>query len=383
MTFSVRLLMLLSLFALIVSGCSIMNRHAGPVLTPGETSWEFDGKSLSAKEYIKMANGFGAVLCLSDSQEFINDWQNVFKMPIVNMTSLVSKNHPLFMYLLVVNPGSDGDGGNEVIYDLKVTDSSGGVYADFKNRNIFINKVKLSKNQIQRAENYTSILVEDKELYGKYHVEAVVHDKIKGVSLSLSRDFYVYDTVRYSDGIIYTGELRDDLPNGFGSITYPNGNRYQGDFLDGKRHGKGMLTTPDGSTFEGEWSENELNGQGTANSANGTKYTGQFKGSIPNGLGTITYGNGDKYVGMFSNFKPNGEGTYYVADGCVYTGQMKDGAWDGLGKLAGVHGGGFVYEGEFTHGEANGKGKLTLPDGTVDTGTWDMNKIIKNTVWHK
>jgi len=383
MTSSVRFLMLLILLALIASGCSIMNRHAGLVITPGDTSWMADGKPILDRKDFKMANGFGAALCLSDSQEFIKEWQNVFKMPVVDLANLISKNQQLFVYLLVVNPGVDGSGGSEVVYDLKVTDPSGGVYGDFNKMNAFINKVRLSKNQIQRVENYISIRVEDNELYGKYHVDVVVYDKIKDVNLSLSRDFYVYDTVRYPGGMIYTGELRDDLPNGFGSIIYPNGNRYQGDFLNGKRDGKGVLTSDEGSTFEGDWSDGELNGQGTAKLINGTKYTGHYKDSIPSGLGEIVYGNGDRYVGMFSNFKPNGEGTYYNADGCVYTGQMKDGASDGLGKLVGVHFGGFVYEGEFSKGEPCGKGKLTLSDGTIYTGPWDREKIVQKNGFHK
>ena len=38
------------------------------------------------------------------------------------------------------------------------------------------------------------------------------------------------ETINYEDGKIYTGELKDDVPNGQGVLTDPNSGRYEGEW---------------------------------------------------------------------------------------------------------------------------------------------------------
>lgn len=51
--------------------------------------------------------------------------------------------------------------------------------------------------------------------------------------------------------IIYEGQFRDDIYNGFGRFIYSNGNYYIGNWLDGKRSGFGKLVDKSGRVYEG------------------------------------------------------------------------------------------------------------------------------------
>ena len=51
--------------------------------------------------------------------------------------------------------------------------------------------------------------------------------------------------------IIYEGQCKDDVYNGFGRFIYSNGNYYTGNWLDGKRSGYRKLVDKSGRVYEG------------------------------------------------------------------------------------------------------------------------------------
>ena len=51
--------------------------------------------------------------------------------------------------------------------------------------------------------------------------------------------------------IIYEGQFKDDIYNGYGRFIYSNGNYYIGNWLDGKRSGWGRLVDKSGKVYEG------------------------------------------------------------------------------------------------------------------------------------
>jgi len=53
--------------------------------------------------------------------------------------------------------------------------------------------------------------------------------------------------------IIYEGQFKDDIYNGYGRFIYSNGNYYIGNWLDGKRSGYGKLVDKSGRVYEGQW----------------------------------------------------------------------------------------------------------------------------------
>ena len=79
--------------------------------------------------------------------------------------------------------------------------------------------------------------------------------------------------------VTYSGEVRDSLPNGYGTAQYPRG-RYEGTFVNGARHGKGTFTDTDGGVFTGTFANNDFD-QGKYVQKDGTYYEGTFQDQQP------------------------------------------------------------------------------------------------------
>lgn len=99
-------------------------------------------------------------------------------------------------------------------------------------------------------------------------------------------------TITYDDAE-YTGELKDGIPHGQGTMNYPNGNVYSGNWYKGKKQGQGTMTYPNGNKYTGSWKKDIRIGQGTIYYSNGTKFEGEFKGDNPSYNGTWYDENGE------------------------------------------------------------------------------------------
>jgi len=65
------------------------------------------------------------------------------------------------------------------------------------------------------------------------------------------------ETIKYSNGDIYVGEVRENILNGQGTYTYFNGAKYVGGFVNGKRQGLGTFTFANGRVRDGLWENDE------------------------------------------------------------------------------------------------------------------------------
>lgn len=93
-----------------------------------------------------------------------------------------------------------------------------------------------------------------------------------------TQDQKVEGQLNYEDGEIYTGEIKNGLPNGQGTFTWTDGDTYVGGFKDGAQ-----------------------DGQGTYTFANGDSYIGGFKNGVYHGEGTFTFADGRVETGIFEN----------------------------------------------------------------------------------
>lgn len=104
-------------------------------------------------------------------------------------------------------------------------------------------------------------------------------------------------------GQIYTGEWKNDSPNGFGYNYLGNGNFYVGEVVDIIREGRGLFKWKNCDIYDGEW-----------------------KNGVQNGRGINFYGrgdfDGDVYFGEFFNGQKHGKGTYKYSNG-----KIKNGIW--------------------------------------------------------
>ena len=65
-----------------------------------------------------------------------------------------------------------------------------------------------------------------------------------------------------NNNLIYDGEYKKGLKDGYGIYYYQNGEKYEGKFRNGIREGKGVFFWKDGNKWEGYFKNNEMNGEG-------------------------------------------------------------------------------------------------------------------------
>lgn len=153
-------------------------------------------------------------------------------------------------------------------------------------------------------------------------------------------------TINYNTGK-YTGEVKNGIPHGYGTMVYTDGARYEGDWKDGLRDGQGTYLYTDNGVdygkYVGNWKNNKKNGQGiltTSSSSSTSEYIGEWKDDKKDGQGTITYSDSlgnSEYVGEWKDGLRNGQGTdiaYLKGGQRKYVGEWKNGKYHGIGTLS-------------------------------------------------
>ncbi|SMF49033.1 Uncharacterized conserved protein [Alteromonadaceae bacterium Bs31] len=115
-------------------------------------------------------------------------------------------------------------------------------------------------------------------------------------------------------------------------INYDDGSQYSGEFKDAVPHGKGTLTTGFGSTMSGTWVNGFLEGNGKLSTSNGFEYTGQFNKGQATGKGSMVWQEGrfiTRSEGQFLMGMEHGEHRFYRDDGRVFEGTMWLGSYHG------------------------------------------------------
>ena len=228
----------------------------------------------------------------------------------------------------------------------------------------------------------------------------------------------------YSNGGIYSGELRGGFRDGFGTMHWKDGAKYQGEWSFGRPFGLGTFIFPDGDSYTGPWkcyfskgSENELAGLGVIlwkeNIKDGFKWLWYKKAICINSPRSVTmtprneeklqqiqekylymrsfyektlkdplepmdpkerkYPDGSLYKGDMQGIKRNGVGKIVWADGDTYDGEWKDDIQSGWGKNTWKEGA--CYIGNFADNLKDGVGKYCWEDGTEYFGEWKINKM--------
>lgn len=129
-------------------------------------------------------------------------------------------------------------------------------------------------------------------------------------------------TLIYSNGITYVGQVKNGKKHGFGILEKKNDTpgeasnvdsnpygsmkdagewSYTGNWKEDKRHGLGKMQYADGSVYTGEWSEHERHGGGTMTYADKRTYVGPWENHQMEGFGTMIYPDGTKESGVWKN----------------------------------------------------------------------------------
>lgn len=131
-------------------------------------------------------------------------------------------------------------------------------------------------------------------------------------------------TLRYPDGEIYTGTLKDGVPEGHGYFREPNGDQYEGDVRMGELTGTAEALYVNGDNYKGEFKKGKPDGSGTMVFGLGGRYEGGWKNGNPSGPGKIVYaGSPGREVAVQDGQDPARRSAVAVAPGATYTVKQK------------------------------------------------------------
>ncbi|CAL1352634.1 unnamed protein product [Linum trigynum] len=171
-----------------------------------------------------------------------------------------------------------------------------------------------------------------------------------------------------SNGDVYVGDFKGELPHGKGKYLWSDGTVYDGEWEGGKMTGKGHISWAAGAKYEGEFSGGYLHGFGTFNRPDGSEYRGSWRMNIQHGLGTKQYSNLDVYEGCWKEGVHEGNGRYSWSNGNVYVGNWKGGIMNGRGIMKWISGD--IFDGSWSNGLRHGSGVYRFSDGGFYFGTW-------------
>lgn len=194
--------------------------------------------------------------------------------------------------------------------------------------------------------------------------------------LSSCADKHPAGTATITKGkLTYRGEVRDNLYNGYGTLTCGDSLIYSGQWKDGKKHGRGTATDPEGHKVYGRWNNDSII-SGTI-----TRNSGIYKGELdslyrPDGHGIYTGNDGSYYDGNWEKGVKSRFGCYVTARGKVQTGEWKNNKYRGE-RL--------TYTTERIYGidisrYQHGKGKKTYPIHWDRLRITDLGKISRKKV---
>lgn len=173
-------------------------------------------------------------------------------------------------------------------------------------------------------------------------------------------------------GVLYTGQWRGDVKEGFGRLSRPDGSEYIGEFKDDRAQGEGTFRHSSGDVYEGQWLHDQACGFGTFKHADGSSYRGQWKDDLQQGYGIERWTDGSSFQGNYVASKKQGAGKFYWAEGSVYEGQFYDNEIHGYGHYVWTDG--RQYTGQWRFNHMHGSGEMTWLDGRSYRGEYKEDK---------
>jgi hypothetical protein len=213
---------------------------------------------------------------------------------------------------------------------------------------------------------------------GAIHEGIYVHGKMEGAGQIVERG--KNDSVYY----FYTGEFKNDSPDGYGKeiYFYPNGDTssvYTGHFSNAERQGIGLLKDFNKYTttlIKGYFNKNALQGEVEIWDYKIPRlliyYNGTFQNDGRNGRGVEVAG-ANKYVGDWKDNEKNGNGKLFYDSVLIYEGDWTDDQFNGIGKRFFFDGS--YYYGEFKNNQRNGLGIQYWRDGTKYVGEFKKDLL--------
>jgi hypothetical protein len=141
-----------------------------------------------SSDNIKFKGDFGAQLWLITNGNFFEDWRKP-ETPPINPVSIALRDQPIYTPIIFYGEARDAKGLCNVSYDITVRRPDQSVYSQSTGLVGFQNLGPADDRVLQLGNSYATITMRAGDPAGLYTVEAVVHDNIGRVDLSLVQHF--------------------------------------------------------------------------------------------------------------------------------------------------------------------------------------------------
>jgi len=180
----------------------------------------------------------------------------------------------------------------------------------------------------------------------------------------------------------YSQCVTGDCENGYGKYKCDCGYVFEGDFSNGQKV-KGTLTKKD-LVYTGDFKNDLAEGYGVMKYKDGSWFEGTFKNNAPHGYGSYYFSNGQKFVGEVfeGSFKGMGIQVFSDIEGRVIETQFGIFADDRLnGMGCSISFNGDIYMGNFLNGNYMGFGVFVFAEQeTAEAGRFRKMKLKDNVI---
>lgn len=176
--------------AIITFFCLLLIR---PILAADENWYWRDssGAKVDDKPNMKAKNGFGAQVLITDDKDYLKKWKEQPSAGpfYIHAVNAALRNKPIFVLIIFANPGVDEKGLCNITADVTITKPDGIVRQVLKDGDCWKDMPAPPKGNIQLSKVSIGYSIDETDPSGRYIVNALIKDRVKGVELQLSDYF--------------------------------------------------------------------------------------------------------------------------------------------------------------------------------------------------
>jgi len=141
---------------------------------------------------MKSKNGFGANLVSVNEKNFFKVWNTPSKTVNIDVIDTIHREYELIFPIMFGGCQTNKENKCNIVGDFLILAPDGSIYTDVKNILIFKDKPQ-PNHALNVSTEYIKIIIEKKDLLGKYKVKAHITDTIKKINLDIEKSFTVVD----------------------------------------------------------------------------------------------------------------------------------------------------------------------------------------------
>ncbi len=134
-------------------------------------------------------DGLFLFFALIDNEQFFEDWQKP-EPPVVSSADKIQRGGHIFPVIIFGTDSKDDNGNAYLTYDIQILKPDGSIYGDFKDLLVWKDN---PASEMHLMDQQIVIRIEEDDPFGAYKVNAVIHEKNKGIDVPLNLAFEVIE----------------------------------------------------------------------------------------------------------------------------------------------------------------------------------------------